>query len=156
MLKVIKTSMGNKFLDEFAEESKVLEPRISKICIIGDGGVGKTSICRRIAENTFTEKYNATIEADFFVTQLISKMQEISLNLFDLSGHAEFFEQRKPLYENCEYLIIVYDTSVRKTFEEIDRWKREAMKFSCFPKVDSKEEKEEGKIIVLGNKIDLV
>ena len=73
-----------------------------------------------------------------------------------MSGHPEFFEQRQPLYHNSELLMIVYDTSVRKTFEEIDRWMREAINYKCFPKVDTKEEKMIGKIIVVGNKIDLI
>jgi Ras-related protein Rab-28 len=38
-----------------------------KVVILGDGTVGKTSLCSRLCDSSFEPKYKQTIGLDFFV-----------------------------------------------------------------------------------------
>jgi DnaJ family protein C protein 27 len=79
-----------------------------------------------------------------------------SLQLF--SGHGEFFEIRNEFYKEAQGCILVYDASLRESFEECDAWLAEAAKFGgysvevpvalCANKVDKKRvvSEEEGRM----------
>ena len=41
-----------------------------KVIILGDGAVGKSSICARFANETFSQTYKQTIGVDFFVKRI--------------------------------------------------------------------------------------
>lgn len=42
-----------------------------KVIVLGDGAVGKTSICVRFSEDKFTSLYKQTVGCDFFTGKLI-------------------------------------------------------------------------------------
>ena len=67
-----------------------------KVVLIGEAAVGKTSILRKFTMNTFIDKYLATISMDFFAKEI----EGIVLDLWDVSGHPEFFEERGNYYKN--------------------------------------------------------
>lgn len=45
--------------------------RFSKVILLGDGTVGKTSIATRFAQGDFSQMYKQTIGLDFFVKRII-------------------------------------------------------------------------------------
>lgn len=113
-----------------------------KIVLIGEPAVGKTSVARRFAMNVFSDQYQATISMDFYAKDL----DGIVLDIWDLSGHPEFLDQREKYYKNTEVLILVFDITSRRTFDSLDMWLNEANIFI-----------EERPIVFLcGNKIDMV
>ncbi|TFF99182.1 MAG: hypothetical protein EU541_05625 [Promethearchaeota archaeon] len=62
---------------------------IYKICLAGDGGVGKTSLVLRYCENKFKENYIMTIGSNFSTKEV--KLEEypnysVKLQIWDLAG----------------------------------------------------------------------
>jgi small GTP-binding protein len=112
-----------------------------RILLTGEPGVGKTSIARKYTMNIFEDRYLATISMDFYARDL----DGIILDIWDLSGHPEFFEYRSELYKNADVLILVYDITSRRTFDSLDMWLNEATVFNS----------EKPVTFLCGNKIDL-
>ena len=57
-----------------------------KICIFGDGGVGKTSLVNRYLTGVFQEHYRITIGADFFVKRINVNGATVTLQIWDFAG----------------------------------------------------------------------
>jgi small GTP-binding protein len=120
---------------------------IYKICVIGDGGVGKTSLVLRYTESKFNEQYIMTIGSNFAIKKVdLPEFPnlEVRLQLWDLAGQKHFSFVRPPFYRGAAGLIYVFDVTRRSSFVNLPSWKEEAEKvIGVKPSV------------ILGNKIDL-
>lgn len=98
---------------------------ICKIIVVGNVGVGKTSIIRRTCEETFTTNYKSTIGADFFVKQINYNSKSYQLQLWDIGGQERFHSMSRIFYKGATTAIIVFDTSNRKSFMDVLNWKQD-------------------------------
>ena len=119
------------------------DPFRYKLILVGEPAAGKSCVVRRWAEDTFSTKYEATIGVDFFA----KNMGGIVMNVWDMSGHPEFFEVRNEFYKDCQGLCLVYDITQRRSFDALDMWLREANKFGA--------DKASLYTAVVGTKLDL-
>lgn len=63
------------------------ECKLVKIIVIGDSGVGKTSLLNQFCYGKFDKKINPTIGCDFISkTYQISAKEEIKMQLWDIAG----------------------------------------------------------------------
>jgi DnaJ homolog subfamily C member 27 len=108
-------------------------PQINRIKVlsVGSGGCGKSCLVKRYCEERFISKYIATIGVDYGVKPVDLDGMNIRVNFWDLSGHQEFFEIRNEFYKDAQGIILVYDVSVRESFEALDNWLAEATKFGA-------------------------
>ncbi|MFX1483591.1 MAG: GTP-binding protein [Promethearchaeota archaeon] len=116
-----------------------------KVCLIGEGYVGKTSIRRKYIGEGFRSNYIPTLGVDF--AQKITSTAEgnARLVIWDIAGQSQFQSLRKRYYEGCSGLILVYSVVDRESFDNASKWLVEAHGFMHeFPV-----------LIVVGNKIDL-
>ncbi len=121
---------------------------IYKVCVVGDGGVGKTSMVLRYCENTFKENYIMTIGSNFSTKQV--ELEEypnylVKLQLWDLAGQKHFSFVRPPFYRGGSGIIYTFDLTRRSSFQNILEWKEEVEKVIGNGKPS----------ILVGNKIDL-
>jgi GTPase SAR1 family protein len=74
---------------------------IYKVVVVGDGGVGKTSMVLRYCENSFKENYIMTIGSNFSTNQIISLSSKSGISqvksISASFGHP-FIEERQLLY----------------------------------------------------------
>ncbi|MFX1326846.1 MAG: GTP-binding protein [Promethearchaeota archaeon] len=127
---------------------KVTKSFIYKVCIVGDGGVGKTSMVLRYCENTFKENYIMTIGSNFSTKQI--ELEDypnylIRLQLWDLAGQKHFSFVRPPFYRGASAIVYTFDITRRSSFQNILNWKSEVEKVIGDGKPS----------ILVGNKIDL-
>ena len=61
-----------------------------KICVFGDGGVGKTTLVNRYLTGLFKSNYKITIGADFFMKKLEFDENKITLQIWDFAGEERF------------------------------------------------------------------
>jgi small GTP-binding protein len=115
-----------------------------KIVLLGDGGVGKTSILRRYCENTVKFARAATVGGDYSGADVVVGGVSYHVNIWDTSGQ-ERYQCLVPVYcRDAQGAIIVYDTTSRGSFENLQKWidlYRNSMEF--------------GPVVIFGNKIDL-
>ena len=132
-------------------ESKNIE-RVSlsfidlKIILLGDAGVGKTSISGRYIDSTFKDNYQATIQAEKRM-KIINEDDKTSvrLNIWDTAGQEKFRSITRQFYRDCQGAFIVFDLTKKSSFNELKTWINELKTHGNDDTV----------IIILGNKSDL-
>ena len=104
---------------------------IYKICVVGDGGVGKTSMVLRYTEDSFKENYIMTIGSNFS-TKTVELPEfpqyNIKLQIWDLAGQKHFSFVRPPFYRGATGIIYVFDLTRRSSFSNLLNWKTEVEK----------------------------
>ena len=108
---------------EILKEDNLSDEIISKIIIIGDSGVGKTSISTRLTKNLFEEAPKATVGFDIF--KYVAKINDlaIKLQIWDTCGLEEFSSCTPSLYKNAALAIMVYSIDNRRSFDHLENWK---------------------------------
>ncbi|XP_077449237.1 ras-related protein Rab-38b isoform X2 [Stigmatopora argus] len=97
-----------------------------KVLVIGDLGVGKTSIIRRYVHQTFSHNYRATIGVDFALKVLRWDADEtVRLQLWDIAGQERFGNMTRVYYREATGAMIVFDVTRPSTFEAVLRWKED-------------------------------
>jgi len=114
-----------------------------KLLIIGDSGVGKSSILLRFADNTFSANYITTIGVDFKIRTITIKGQKIKLQIWDTAGQERFRTITSTYYRGTHGVIVVYDVTSADTFSNVKRWIHE-IDTNC----------ESVQKILVGNKVD--
>ncbi|MFW9962676.1 MAG: Rab family GTPase [Candidatus Sifarchaeia archaeon] len=116
-----------------------------KICLIGDGYVGKTSIRRKYLGQGFRSNYIPSLGVDFAQKTVMYNGDDVRLVIWDIAGQPQFQSLRKRYYEGCSGLILAYSVVDKESFDNASKWLVEAKGFmEDFPA-----------LIIVGNKIDL-
>jgi Ras-related protein Rab-1A len=118
---------------------------IFKVVMIGDSGVGKSSLLLRYTENQFTERHNATIGVDFKTQMMEVKENTIKLQIWDTAGQERFRNITSSYYRFCHCFILVFDTTNKESFINLDYWYNETQKYKA----------NEALYVIIGTKKDL-
>lgn len=118
-----------------------------KICLLGDGAVGKTSLKNRFLGGGFDPNYLITIGADFAVRDVeLPSGEKYKLQIWDLAGQPRFDSVRTLYYRGSMGALLVFDITNRTSLENLENWVKEYWKNSGETSVP---------MIILGNKRDL-
>ena len=94
-----------------------------KIIIIGDSGVGKTSLLQRFIFDKFYERTKSTLGLDYANKEIKLKNDKmILLKLFDTAGQEKFRSLSKSYFRNADGVLFVYSVNDIKSFENIRDW----------------------------------
>ncbi|XP_069060101.1 ras-related protein Rab-38 isoform X2 [Pleurodeles waltl] len=97
-----------------------------KILVIGDLGVGKTSIIKRYVHQNFSPHYRATIGVDFALKVLNWNPETVvRLQLWDIAGQERFGNMTRVYYREAVGAFIVFDVTRPATFEAVLKWKED-------------------------------
>ncbi|CAG9819692.1 unnamed protein product [Phaedon cochleariae] len=102
------------------------QERIFKIIVIGESGVGKTTLTYRFCEGKFLEFAEATIGVDFRSRTVNIEGEDINLQLWDTAGQERYRNSMvRHYYKNVNAVIIVYDVTKIQSFETLKKWMEE-------------------------------
>ncbi|ROW08874.1 hypothetical protein VMCG_02800 [Cytospora schulzeri] len=94
-----------------------------KILLIGPSGAGKSALLTRYCEDVFEpESATATIGIDFKIKKLSVRGKPYRLTLFDTAGQERFRTLSTSYYRGAHGVILVYDTSSRTSFSNMETW----------------------------------
>lgn len=124
-----------------------MAPPIYKICLLGDGAVGKTALRERYLGKPFTDDYKMTIGCDIVVKAIDDpEIGQVNFQIWDLSGQPSFDGVRMAYYSGAAGGVIVFDITRAETFNNTARWTNHLWRYNGKSKIP---------IIILGNKVDL-
>ena len=122
---------------------------VCKLSLIGDGGVGKTSIVQRYVHNLFEGDYKATIGTD--ITKKECHFEGLSKStvrfiIWDIAGQPQFKRIRPAYLADSGAIIIIFDVANRESFENVTKeWHEDIKKVAV----------DDALIVLVGNKMDL-
>mmetsp|Transcript_27332 Transcript_27332/g.63729 ORF Transcript_27332/g.63729 Transcript_27332/m.63729 type:complete len:215 (-) Transcript_27332:99-743(-) len=125
------------------------ENKLLKVIILGDSGVGKTSLMNQYVNKKFTNQYKATIGADFLTKEVMIDDKLVTMQIWDTAGQERFQSLGVAFYRGADCCVLVYDLTSPKSFESLDSWRAE------FLLQASPRDPDDFPFVVLGNKSDL-
>lgn len=119
--------------------------RSFKICLLGDQGVGKSSIKQSFFGIPFHSHYMMTLGVNFSLKEVEIKGETFQLQLWDISGHSTVKNVRKRYIQEADGIILVFDLTCEGTFRNLIAWIKEIIVTCSKPVV----------LQIIGNKADL-
>ena len=109
-----------------------------KVIIIGEAGVGKTSLVKKFVSGHFTRDYRTSIGANLFVKELnLNSNNNVSIQIWDIAGQERWKKMRHLYYRGAHGALIVGDLTRGKTFEQLKEFWNQDLKKYCgeIPKI---------------------
>ncbi|KAI0260530.1 P-loop containing nucleoside triphosphate hydrolase protein [Gloeopeniophorella convolvens] len=101
----------------------------AKIVVMGNTGVGKTSLLRRYTQGKFGPKNTTSTAGAFFVTKEVSVGGvKVCLQLWDTSGWERFRRMAPMYYRGANAALLLYDITNQASFEGVRGWLEELRK----------------------------
>ncbi|HEY9674079.1 MAG TPA: Rab family GTPase [Waterburya sp.] len=114
-----------------------------KICMVGDFGVGKTSLIRRFVDRQFSDQYLSTVGVK--ISRKLLESVNLQLLIWDLEGHTKFKAITPSYLQGASGAVVVADVTRIETLERLTE--HTELFLSINPK---------GSIVIALNKIDLI
>lgn len=132
--------------DSFGESSEITEYTF-KIILIGNSGVGKTSILNKYVKNIFDENYLSTIGVDYVVKNITIFDKNVRLRIWDTVGQEKYYSTAKNYFWGSDACFLVFDLTSHESFQNLNNW-LELLRNNC-------DNDTQNNIVILGNKCDL-
>lgn len=120
-----------------------------KVIILGNSGVGKTSLMNQFVNKKFSNQYKATIGADFLTKEVMVDDRLVTMQIWDTAGQERFQSLGVAFYRGADCCVLVYDVTAPDSFKALDSWRDEFL-IQASPR-----DAENFPFVVLGNKVDL-
>ncbi|KAF2078280.1 hypothetical protein CYY_000372 [Polysphondylium violaceum] len=132
--------------DDGKREEGFVQGRLYKVVMLGEGGVGKTSISIRFVSDRFVTDYDPTVE-DAYKKDYIIDGKEIKLEIMDTAGQEEYSSgvQDKSIRQG-EGFVCVYSITSRESFQKIKDLRERVVWAKDQDKIP---------MIIVGNKADI-
>jgi len=116
-----------------------------KLVLLGDQGVGKSSLALRFVRGEFHEHHEATIGAAFLTQTINVGQNSVKFDIWDTAGQERYHSLAPMYYRGAAASIIVYDVNNSNTFNRALAWVKELRQQTAQTVL----------IVLAGNKADL-
>ena len=94
----------------------------AKAILIGDAGVGKTSLIRAASNQKFIENLESNLTANCTEKKIKIDSLNYSVNLWDTAGQEKYIKVNSIFYRGSDIVIFVFDVNVKQSFKNLDKW----------------------------------
>eukprot|EP01012_Entosiphon_sulcatum_P044987 TRINITY_DN598_c0_g1_i5.p2 TRINITY_DN598_c0_g1~~TRINITY_DN598_c0_g1_i5.p2 ORF type:complete len:197 (+),score=56.10 TRINITY_DN598_c0_g1_i5:131-721(+) len=117
-----------------------------KLVLLGEAGVGKSSIVLRLIKDEYVEYQHSTVGASFFRHSVPLEDVTINFDIWDTAGQERYKSLASMYYRGAAAALVVYDITSAESFDRAKYWVKELL-------INSNENIV---IALTGNKCDLV
>ncbi len=118
-----------------------------KLCLVGQWGVGKTSLRRKFMGGRFRRSYLPTVGADFSFKEIEIDKTPFRLLTWDLAGETKFKNVRSLYFQGVYGCLVVFDLTDKSSFTSLEEWIQD---------IENSTNTKGVPLWILGNKKDLV
>lgn len=123
-------------------------PQVLKFVLIGESGVGKSSLLLRFVDGSFSPSFITTVGIDFKVRTIqLCNGTEVKLQIWDTAGQDRFRTITCAYYRSAQAVLIVFDVTQKESFDSLPYWMDQVESNGVGPSVVR---------ILVANKSDLV
>jgi len=115
-----------------------------KLLIIGDSGVGKSSLLSKFADGKFKHSMNQTVGMDYKMKMFERGGKRMKLQIWDTAGQERYHTITQQYYRNALGIILVYDCNNEDSFANIRKWAAQIKAHGA----------EDADLMLFGNKAD--
>ncbi|XP_015240902.1 ras-related protein Rab-37-like isoform X1 [Cyprinodon tularosa] len=122
------------------------EDLVHKTILVGDSGVGKTSLLVQFDQGKFIPgSFSATVGIGFTNKEVTVDNVKVKLQIWDTAGQERFRSVTHAYYRDAHALLLLYDITNKSSFDNIRAWLTEIHEYAQTDVV----------IMLLGNKADM-
>ena len=100
-----------------------------RVILIGELGVGKSSILNQFINGNFNPNYRTCISSQFFTkTIYLPENKNVTIDLWDTTEQEKYHSLPTIYYKNANVVILVYDITKKYTFDEAKNYWYEQIK----------------------------
>jgi len=136
--------VGGNDASSSAKDNRDPENFEFRILLIGDSGVGKSSLLLRYVDNTFTDSLMSTIGSDYKTKKVTVGKHTASLQIWDTAGQERFRTITSSFYRGADGILVVFDVANQDSFDNIKGWLKDINKYAS----------EDVNRVLVGNKVD--
>lgn len=104
-------------------KNKELQNNIKAI-LLGEAGVGKTSIILRYIQNKFNPSQTSTFGATYLIKDIERGNNKYKLYVWDTTGQEKYHSVTKLFVQNANIVILVYSINDINSFKALDYWRK--------------------------------
>ena len=93
-----------------------------KMLIIGDSGVGKSTLLHRLIDDDYSGAFVSTIGVDLMIKSLQVDGKNVKLQIWDTAGQERFRTITRQFYRGAQGCLLVYDVTDRESFDHVRQW----------------------------------
>jgi Ras-related protein Rab-1A len=101
-----------------------------KFLLVGDTGVGKSTMMLKVCENVFTESHISTIGVDFKIKTIEIGDKLCKFQIWDTAGQERFRVITSSYYRGSHGIFICFDLADYETFKNLSIWHKEIEKYA--------------------------
>ncbi|CAD8058999.1 unnamed protein product [Paramecium primaurelia] len=116
-----------------------------KVVLLGDSGVGKSSLLYRFVENDFQEKGQPTLGAAFQSKTILIDGKALKFQIWDTAGQEKYKAILPLYYRDAKVALLVYDVNDKQSFEGVKEWFKQLQEQGPLDQIR----------VIIGNKCDL-
>ncbi|XP_035681969.1 ras-related protein Rab-9B-like [Branchiostoma floridae] len=120
-----------------------------KVVLLGDGGVGKSSLMNRFVTDKFDSQSFHTIGVEFLNKDIVVDGEGFTLQIWDTAGQERFKSLRTPFYRGADCCLLTFALNDVQSFKNLGMWKKEFLYYADVRDPDN------FPFVVLGNKCDM-
>ena len=140
------SQIQNLRYDPIIDRTQTYFDALFKIIIIGDSGIGKSCVLKRLIDDDFNDDHDVTVGVEFGSYLIKVEEKILKLQVWDTAGQECFRSITKIFYRGAHVVILTYSIIQGASFENLTGWLKE-VRTQCSPDV---------MLFLVGNKCDML
>lgn len=129
-----------------------------KVILLGNGGVGKSSLMNVFVSGKFAVDSFHTIGVEFLIKEIVVDGEKVALQIWDTAGQERYRSLRTPFYRGSDCCLLTFAVDDAASFEHLAMWRQEFLNYADVGgrgDIDPEIAASTFPFVAIGNKVDV-